>query len=179
MDEPKPIRTGLLAELLNEEHRLWPRLSGVFRFDASVYTEIERDPAALTGAFAVVIATGLLVGLGAPSLAEVFIGVTGAILVWAVSTALVWGASALLPGGAADYSRLLTCLGFAYAWRALGIGASLPGIGVLLEWGAIGLWAAALVQATRQVLRIPTERALLVCGLALLTPLLLLLAIAG
>ena len=43
----------------------------------------------------------------------------------------------------------MRCLGFAYAWNALGIGSSLPGIGPLFEWAALGLWAYALFQAAR------------------------------
>ncbi len=173
-DREKPTSAGVLQELLREEAQLLPRLARVFRLDPSVYAEVEADPAALPAAFAVVIATVVLVGLGAPSFAGIFLGIAGAIFVWGVTAALVWAVSAFVAPEPTDYVRLLTCLGFAYAWNALALGASLPLFGFLFEWGALVLWAIAFVQATRQVLGLPTEHAVGVCAVALGAPLLFL-----
>ncbi len=183
MPETEPSeRTGLLGELLREELRVLPRLAAVFRFDAAVYTEIEADPAALPASFAVVIGTALLAGLGAPSLAGIFLTIAQAILYWGIVSALVWGFASLLTGEPIEYATLLRCLGFAYAWFAVSIGASLPWIGWIVQWAALILWGLALVQATRQVTRLPIERAVGVCAaallVALLVPLLVLLAVA-
>jgi hypothetical protein len=154
----------------------------VFRFDAAVYAEIEADPAALPASFAIVIGAALLAGLGAPSFAGIFLSIAQAILYWGIVAAVIWAAASLLTDAPVEYSTLLRCLGFAYAWFALSIGASLPGIGWIVQWAALLLWGVALVQATRQVTRLPTERAAFVCAIALAgalaTTLLLLVAIA-
>jgi hypothetical protein len=178
----KRDRTGFFGDLLREEARFLPRLGAVFRFDPAVYAEIEADPAALPPSFVVVIGTALLAGLGAPSLAGIFLAIAQAILYWGIVAALVWGIASLLSDEPIEYATLLRCLGFAYAWFAVSIGASLPGIGGLVQWAALGLWAVALVQATRQATRLPTERAVGVCAaalaVALLLPLLVLVALA-
>ncbi|MEE8557833.1 MAG: hypothetical protein V3T14_08100 [Myxococcota bacterium] len=166
---PERKHHGFLSELLREEAQLVPRLLRVFRFDSSVFREIEEDPNAIPGAFAVVLATSVLSGLGHPSVASVFLGIAGALIVWALSSALVWGGAALVLGGA-DYSRLLRCLGFAYAWNALALGGFLPFLGPVFQWAGLGLWAAALVLATREALRSTTSQALVICAVALALP---------
>jgi hypothetical protein len=174
--------TGFFGELLREETRLLPRLAAVFRFEPGVYAEVEADPGALPASFAVVIGTALLSGLGAASFAGIFLAIAQAILYWGTVAALVWGIASLLGEEPIEYSALLRCLGFAYAWFALSIGASLPWIGWLVQWAALVLWGVALVQATRQATRLPTEQAIGVCAgalaIALLLPLLVLVAIA-
>jgi hypothetical protein len=176
------VRTGFFGELLREEARFLPRLAAVFRFEPGVYAEIEADASALPASFAVVIGTAILAGLGAPSFAGIFLAIAQAILYWGIVAALVWGAASLLTEEPLDYATLLRCLGFAYAWFAVSIGGNLPWIGGLVQWAALLLWGIALVQATRQVTRLPTERAAAVCAgalaVALLVPLLVLVAVA-
>jgi hypothetical protein len=174
---PPPAR-GFMADLLREESRLPERLFRVVRFDASVYAELEADRQALAPAFTVVLATALAVGLGQPSLPGIFLGVAGAITIWATSTALVWAIGTLVSDAAADYGPLLRCTGFAFAWNALAIGASLPLVGGLIEWVSPLLWAAALVLATRQVFQLQTVPAVAVVAVALGAPLLVLLIAA-
>jgi hypothetical protein len=168
---------GFWHELLREESRLFPRLAAVFRFDAAVYAELESDANALPAAFGVVIATALAVGLGAPSFAGVFLGIAQALLYWGTVTAMVLGFAALVADTTPDYVVLLRCLGFAYAWQVVAVGGSLPLVGSLCWWAALALWAIALVQATRQVTRLPTEKAIAVCAGALLLPLVVFAAI--
>ena len=160
---------GFLSDLFREEWQLVPRLLRVFRFDSKVFREIEEDPNAIPGAFAVVLATSVLSGLGQPSIASVFLGIAGALIVWALSSALIWGGAALLVGGA-DYSRLLRCLGFAYGWNAVGLLGFLPFLGPVFQWAGLGLWGAALVVATREALRSTTNQALVICSVALVLP---------
>lgn len=167
----KPTTGAFWRELISEETRLLPRLRGVFRLDPAVYAEIEADPAALPSAFAVVIGSAVLAGLGSPSLAGVFLGIGAAILLWGVVTGLVWAVATLVWEEPVDYARLLACLGFARAWNALAIAGSLPAIGWLIDWAALLLWAAAMVQGTRQVLRASLPRAFGVCAVALGLPL--------
>lgn len=172
MQDPREAPpTGFWYELLREESRLLPRLAAVFRFDASVYAELEGDPRALPVAFGVVIATALAVGIGAPSFPGIFLGIAQALIYWGTVTALVLAIAALVAETAPDYVVLLRCLGFAYAWQVVAVGGSLPLIGPLCWWAALALWAIALVQATRQVTRLPTEKAIGVCAAALLLPL--------
>jgi hypothetical protein len=170
---PKPTASGFLSHLLRDEARLLPRLARVLRFDPGVYAEIQSDPGALPSAFLVVIGSAVLSGLGAPSLPGIFLGIAGAILLWGVATGLVWAVGTLSVEGPVDYAKLLACLGFARAWSALAIGGSLPLIGGPIEWAALLLWAVAVVQATRQVLEVSTERAVAVCAVALGLPVLI------
>jgi hypothetical protein len=170
---------GSLRNLLREELRLLPLLAGVFRFDPAAYDEIARSAHAIPAAFAVVIATALVWGIGQTSPALVFLWIAGAVLVWSVSTALVWAVGALYVPERAEYSKLLRCLGFAFAWNALQIGSGLPFIGWLFQWAALVLWGASMVLATRQVLALTTGQAAAVCAAALAVPLLLLVAGAG
>ncbi len=168
---------GFWSELLREEARLLPRLAAVFRFDDGVYAELERDPSALPVSFVVVIGTALAVGLGAPSFPGVFLGVAQALVYWGTVSAMVLGLSALVADEPPDYAVLLRCLGFAYAWQVVAVGGSLPVLGPLCWWAALGLWAIALVQATRRIARLSTEKAIAVCAGALLLPLVLFAAI--
>jgi hypothetical protein len=175
MSDPESVENeGFLAELLREEARLLPRLAEVFRFHTDVYREIEEDPNAIPGAFAVVLATSILAGLGQGTIAGIFLGVAGALVVWAFSSALVWVAAIPVLGRTADYAILLRCLGFAYAWNSLAILGFLPLIGILFQWGALGLWGASLVLATEQALGSTRQQAIGICILALGIPVLLL-----
>jgi hypothetical protein len=168
-DPPQP--DGFLTELLREEARLIPRLGGVFRFEASVYREIEADPNAIPAAFTVVLATSVLAGFGRTSLAGVFLGVALAVLFWAICSGLIWAVAAVVLGRVPDYARLIRCLGFAYAWNALSICALLPWIGSLIEWAAALLWTASAVVATREALETTPNQVFLICVLAFAFPL--------
>ncbi len=172
MAESDPSQpAGILTELLREEARLIPRLRGVFRFDASVYREIEKDPNAIPAAFTVVLAASVLAGFGRTSLAGIFLGVALAVLFWGLCSALIWAVAAVVLGRVPDYARLVRCLGFAYAWNALWICALLPWIGSLFEWAAALLWTASAVVATREALQITANQVFLICVLSLAAPL--------
>ena len=170
----EPDAPGLLAELIHPEGRLLPRVSAVFRLDPRVYSEVAGDPGAIPQAFAVVIGTSLLVGIGSGSIAGALVGVAWSISIWLFVAALLWGAGALLVGERSRYAPLLRCLGFAYAWFALFIGYELPVVGFLLGWAAVVLCLASNVLAVREVLGVSTERAAALCALALGLPLVVL-----
>ncbi len=175
MAEPERVRSGtFLTELLRVERRLVPRLAGVLRFDEAIYREIDEDPNAVPGAFAVVLASSIFVGLGQASLPGMFLGIVGALFAWVLSSALVWGAAALVLDGRPDYARLLRCLGFAYAWNALAIGTFVPVLGVLIEWAALALWGLSLVLAARAALHTSMRQSIGICAAAVLVPITLL-----
>ena len=88
-------RHGLLAELAHAEARFLPRAWGVLRFDPEAYTEIEADSGAIPQAFAVVIATSVLIGLGRGSLTGMFLGIAASLALWMVGAALIWGVATL------------------------------------------------------------------------------------
>ncbi len=172
--EPQPDRApGALAQLLHHEGRLLARLRGVFRLDPEVYREIRGDVRAIPQAFAVVIGTAVLTGLGQGSLPGLFGGIAVAIVLWLAVTGLIWAVGVFWVGEAADYFRLLRCNGFAYAWFALLVGYGLPLVGPLFGWGGVLLSLASLVVATRSVLECSTREASAICALALGLPLLL------
>lgn len=171
---PSEAKPGYLSELLSSEKQLVERLIRVFRFDASVYAEIERDFHAIPQAIVVVMVTAVLFGLGQGSVPGALFGVAGGIIVWLVVSALVWAVGLLFTGQPADYTRLLRGLGFAFAWNAVQLGSSLPLVGGLFRWGGVLCWAVSLVIATRQGLELSTARATLICLIALCTPFVLL-----
>ena len=55
--------------------------------------------------------------------------------------------------------------------HSLQLGEGLPYIGWLLGWASVGLSLASLVLASRQVLRVSTGRAVVICSIALGAPL--------
>jgi len=167
-------RSSVLADFLHPEERFLSRVAGVLRFDPAVYREIEQDPHAIPQAFAAVIGTAVLAGLGQGSLAGVFLGIAAAIVLWGLVTALVWAVGVIMLGARSGFPRLLSCLGFAYLWYGLLVGASLPWVGVFVSWAGVTLYLGSLVLATRQVLQTSTERAALIATIALGVPLLIL-----
>ena len=174
-----PEPTGALAELFQPERRLLARLAAVFRLDPKVYEEIQADKAAIPQAFALVIATSILTGLGQGSIPGLFLGIVVSIAIWLVATLLVWGVSVFWVSPDVDYSRLLRCTGFAYTWFALLLGYSLPFVGWIFGWGALGFCLTSLVLASRQVLQVSSQRALAICSIALGIPLILLWLVSG
>ena len=173
--EPK----SALAELFAPDRRLLARLAAVFRLDPEVYDDIQADRAAIPQAFALVIATSILTGLGQGSIPGLFLGIVVSIAIWLVATLLVWGVSVFWVSSEVDYSRLLRCTGFAYTWFALLLGYSLPYVGWIFGWGALGFCLTSLVLASRQVLQVSWQRALAICSIALGLPLLLLWLVSG
>lgn len=173
---PSAGRT-LIGELLREEARLLPRLADVLRFRGAIYREIEEDPNAIPGAFAVVLMSSLLAGLGQATIAGLFLGVAGALTVWALSSGLVWLSATLILGRRPDYARLLRALGFAYAWNGLGILGFLPYVGTFIEWAAFLLWGASLVLATEPAVGCTRRQAMGITVLALSIPVAVLLGL--
>lgn len=171
-------RRGLLAELAHAEARFLPRVWGVLRFDPEAYVEIDADSGAIPQAFAVVIATSVLIGLGRGSLGGLFLGIAASLAFWLLGAALIWGVATVANEDVA-FPRLMRCLGFAYAWFALLIGSSLPWIGFLFAWGAVGAAFTSLVLATRCVTGSTTRHAAGVCAAALGGPIVLLWLVAA
>ncbi|HTO51894.1 MAG TPA: YIP1 family protein [Myxococcota bacterium] len=170
-------KPGVIGVLLDGERRFVRRLEGVLYFQREIYREIESDPHAIPQAMAVVVATSVLVALGqgAGGLVSIFAGLAGSIFQWMAVTGLVWIVGRFATAGPVDFSKLLRCTGFAYAWLALQLLASLPILGILFAWAAVVLVLVSLVIATREVLETDTSRAALVCGVALGVPLVVLL----
>lgn len=166
---------GVISGLLERERRFLVRLEGVLRFDPAIYREIENDPHAIPQAIAVVVVTAVLAALGQGSLVSIFVGLGGVIVLWMAATGLIWAVGRAAVGTPVDFSKLLRCSGFAYAWFALLLFASLPILGGIFAWAAVLLALASLVVATREVLETTTARAFSICGVALGVPILVLL----
>jgi Yip1 domain len=166
---------GVIGALLERERRLVPRLEGVLRFRREIYREIGSDPHAIPQSLAVVIATAVLAALGQGSLVSIFAGLFGVIVVWMAATGLIWAVGRMAVGAPVDFSRLLRCSGFAYAWFALLLFSGLPILGPFFAWAAVLLSLASLVVATSEVLDTDSGRAVLICAVALGVPLLVLL----
>jgi hypothetical protein len=170
---------GLIGGLLERERRFLARIEGVLRFDRAMYREIENDPHAIPQAIAVVVVTAALAALGQGSLVSIFVGLGGVIVLWMAATGLIWAVGQVSVGTSFDFSKLLRCSGFAYAWFALLLFADLPVVGPIFAGAAVVLSLASLVLATREVLETDTLRATAICGVALGIPLLVLLWVAA
>jgi hypothetical protein len=171
-------RHGLLAELAHAEARFLPRVWGVLRFDPEAYAEIDADSSAIPQAFAVVIATSLLIGLGRGSFTGMFLGIAASLGFWLIGASLIWGV-ATVANEHVQFPRLMRCLGFAYGWFGLLIGSGLPWIGFLFGWGAVACAFGSLVLATRCVTGSTTGHAATVCAVALGGPIVLLWLVAA
>jgi hypothetical protein len=170
-DPDGPARDSALSVLFHAERRLAARLRGVIRFDGQIYREIGADVHAIPQAFACVVATSVLVGLGQSSLRLIFLFTALAMLQWLVVTALIWTVGRFAVESGADYAKLLRCTGFAYVWFALLVGYSLPLVGPLFAWAGVLLSLASLMIATREVLSTDGPRAFAICLVALGLPL--------
>lgn len=166
-----------LHDLIHPERRLVQRLRQVLTLQSDVYGEIAADPGATPQAFAIVIATSVLVGIGQLSLAGIFIGMAWTLAMWLFIAGLLWSAGAVLVGEKSHYAPLLRCVGFAYAWFGLFIGFELPWLGPLFGIAAALLCLWSFVLAMRRVLELSTERAVALCAAALGVPLFVLWAL--
>lgn len=149
------------------------RVRKVLRFQWPVFREVAADPHAFPQALVVVVGASALAGLGhgGPSRLAL-LGIAVAIVRWVIATGLIWIAGTFTSDDDVDYPSLLRCTGFADAWFAGNLLNVLPWIGWLFPLASIGLWIVALVEATREALRVDTQRAALICAIAALLSLL-------
>ncbi len=167
-------KSGFFANLLAVEAELVDRITRVFRFDESVYQEVEEDPHAIPQATLVVMATSVLIGLGQGSIAAAFLGIAGGIIAWLVTCTTIWAVGMLFTGEPAEYTRMLRGLGFAFAWNALMIISWFPILGTLLQWIGFLAWFGSMILAVRQGLQTSTPQAALIAVIALCMPFVLL-----
>jgi hypothetical protein len=148
------------------------RFAAAFRFDGSVYREVEHDPKALAQAALVVAIGGLARGVGAWP-AEGWTGLVGgtlaAFVLWAAATAVVMAIGVRLLGGTSRADELLRTLGFSAAplsllvLGALPLGAARAAVGWVAHLWAVAVFAVAV----REALDVRSARALLICIAAL------------
>lgn len=154
------------------------RLLGALKLDATVYEEVEHDPGAFGQAAAVVALASLAQGVGGfqeAGLGAALAGVVGGFLGWLVGAGLVWVVGVKMMSCTSDFGELARTLGFASAPGLLGIAGVLPlgPAAPLLGIAIFVLSTIASVIAVRQALDVGTGRAVVVCILANLVPILL------
>ncbi len=159
------------------------RLFGALKLDATVYEEVEHDPTALSQAALVVALGAFAQGAGMASdggQAGVLAGIVGAFLGWFVGTAIVWIIGVKIMKHTSDYPELLRTLGFASAPSLLfGLGAlPLGGLRGVVAFAVWVLTTIAYVIAARQALDVSTGRAVFICVLASLAPVVLVVLIS-
>jgi hypothetical protein len=154
------------------------RLIGALKLDASVYEEVEHDTSAFGQAATVVALAAIAQGLGTihDSGAGGGLGsLVGSFLGWFIGAGLIWLIGVKVMNCTSDYGELIRTLGFATAPGILGVLGILP-LGPLrpILWVAVFVLSTiAAVIAVRQALDVSTGRAVVVCVLANLVPLLL------
>ncbi|UCE84542.1 MAG: YIP1 family protein [Deltaproteobacteria bacterium] len=148
------------------------RVVAALRFDASVYDELEDDPAALGQAALVVALAGLARGVGAfgqDGWVGLVLGVLGGFIVWGFAAWVIWQIGVKSFAYTSDFAELLRTLGFAAA-PLFGLALCALPLGPLRAVVGLAAHAAATVAffiAARQALDVSTERALVVCVLAI------------
>lgn len=153
--------------------RFLQRVLGAVRLEPGAWEDIARDPSALGQAGVVVVgatlASSLVDAAAGVASRDVVTGVLATICSWPLVAACAWAAARVL-GHPVGFATSLRMVGFAMAPLALNALAAIPvphlqAVVRLLAWA---LFFAALVAAMRQVLRVETMRAVLVCTLAIL-----------
>jgi Yip1 domain len=139
------------------------------RLDVALYEMVEADPRFTREAFFVVLLVAVLSGIGAAatpgaSIANLFLGILGAILGWVAWSGITLFIGLHLTRGAetqSDMGEMLRVLGYAQSPQVLVVFAFLPGIGkVVVVVAAIWSLIAGVV-AIRQALDFTTARAIL------------------
>lgn len=160
------------------------RVVGALKLDATVYDEVEHDPASIGQAAGVIglaaIAEGLG-GIGQGGAGALLGGIFSAFLGWVLSCGIVWAIGVKGMNHTSDFPELLRTLGFASAPKLLLVLGVLP-IGPLrglLFLGVSVLTLVAFVIAVRQALDVTTGRAVLICVLAVGASILLALFLGG
>ncbi len=149
------------------------RIVAAFKLDASVYEEVEHDPAAMSQAAAVIALAALAQGLGAVAqngVGGLVSAVIGGFVGWVVSAAVIWLIGVQLMGYTSDFRELLRTTGFASVPQFLMALGVLP-IGPLravLSLAVFVLLVISFVVAVRQALDVDTGRAVVVCVVAVL-----------
>jgi hypothetical protein len=140
------------------------------RLDASVYEEVEADPAAFGQAMSVVLMASLAAGIGSighEGIGGLFMGAVSALAGWFIWAGLTYFIGTRIlpqPGTQADYGQLLRTLGFASAPGIIRIAGVIPGLMTIVFFVAAFWMLAATVIAVRQALDYDsTARAAAVC----------------
>jgi hypothetical protein len=167
---------------------LMERAIGAAKLDATVYEDVEADPAALGQALTVVVVASIASGLGSGAASggigfSLVGGVIGALIGWFVWAFTAWVVGTKLlpePETKADFNQLLRTTGFASAPGVVGILGFLPAIGGLIVF-LVSLWQlGAMVVAVRQALDYSsTGRAVLVCVIGFVLQLVILFLVVG
>jgi hypothetical protein len=172
------------------------RMVGAMKADVATFEEVEKDPAALGQAVAVIVIAGIASLIGnifrdGPGGAVA--GLLGTLIGYAVWTVLVVLIGTKLmpePATKADFAEGFRVIGFAAAPGVFHVLAIIPFLGVLISW-VISLWMlVVMVVAVRSVLDYTsTGRAVIVCligfvaylilNFAIIVPLMTMRAIVG
>ena len=147
------------------------RVKRVFNFETGVYPEVAADELATLEAIMVVVLSSLLAG-GFWNLTLIFFfTVPFALVMTAVSAVLVSVAARLFNRESPGFAAWFRALGYAQAPLSLGL---VPLVGSLVGFV---YWIATSIAAIHRVARIPVGQAILTWVLALMLPMLFLLAL--
>jgi hypothetical protein len=141
------------------------RLRGALLIDATVYEEVEHDPASIGQAAVVVALAALSAGAAGFSDVSFVRGILMEFVLWGIGTGTVWVIGVALLKHTSDFPELARTLGFAMAPQILLVVAILPlgPLAGLLALAVILVSIVAWVVAARQALDISTGRAVAIC----------------
>ncbi len=138
------------------------RLMRIFRFDETVWEEIEHDELADMEAAAVVVIAAFLSAVGSGIASRGFIGVfilsllTGVLISWLLWSFVTMFVGTRLFDAETDFREMARVLGYANAPMALGILSAIPCLGALIGLIAMVLSLVIGFLATREALDLPT-----------------------
>ena len=146
------------------------RMIRAAKLDVNLYEEVEADKDAMSQAMGVVVLSSLAGGIGfmqEAGMTGLLIGTVGSLIgwyVWAFLTYIIGTKLLPEPQTHADHGELLRTIGFSSAPGMIRVLASIPGLGIIVNFLASIWMLAAMVIAVRQALDYhSTYRAIGVC----------------
>jgi len=163
-----------------EAKGLFNRMIRAAKLDASLYEEVEIDPAATLQALTVVVLASVCSGIGGGLKPLIFgrlpagmrilkfftnlvVGSLLALILWGIWSFITYFIGTTIFGGEATYEELLRCIGFSDSPGVLSLFSFIPLLGPLISFTA-SIWSLiAMVIAVRQALDFSTGKAILTC----------------
>ena len=147
--------------------RIVKRIVRIIKLDWTVFAEIEKDETANNDAIVIVVAAAFLAALGGAVHSGQFLGVflvnllIGVLVGWLLWSFLTSFIGTKLFGAETNFWEMARCVGYAYAFNAIGILGIFGCVSVVF---IIVGWALALVAsffAIREALDLPTDKTII------------------
>ena len=158
---------------VEKQHSLAARVVRAARLEGELYREVATDTRATPQAIFVVLAAGLLSGLGGATggFEVVITSVMLAPFGWLITSFLAYfiGRRVMGAGGATSLEAMARALGFAHAPALIGVLALIPTVGIAIAVALICWRLAAMTLAIRASMGVGTGPAVMIIVLSMVT----------